>query len=303
MMRYWSIPMNTSQAQRYNYLYEQHLINLRLQGKRPSTIDAYARAIRRITAFFDKAPDTLTTADLKQYFNSLIQTHSWSTIKLDRNGLQFFYRYTLNKQWEWLAIVKPPQVKRIPDILTTKQVCDVINQTKQLRYQVFFLTLYSMGLRLSEGLNLTIHDIDKSTMLVHIRDGKGGKDRMVPLPKRTLLALRCYWKTHRHARLLFPGAHTKTNTPMDKGSVQKALKKVLVDCRIKKNISPHSLRHCFATHLLEQGLDLRSLQHLLGHASLNTTARYTQLTKLKQHDIVCAVNKLTDKLSIEWVSK
>jgi integrase/recombinase XerD len=145
-------PMNTSQAQRYNYLYEQHLTNLRLQGKRPSTIDAYARAVRRITAFFDKAPDTLTTADLKLYFNSLIQTHSWSTIKLDRNGLQFFYRYTLDKQWEWLAIVKPPQVRRIPDILTSKQVSDVINQTKQLRYQVFFMTLYSMGLRLSEGL-------------------------------------------------------------------------------------------------------------------------------------------------------
>jgi site-specific recombinase XerD len=295
--------MNTSQAQRYNYLYEQHLINLRLQGKRPSTIDAYARAVRRITAFFDKSPDSLSVLELKTYFNSLIQTHSWSTVKIDRNGLQFFYRYTLNKQWEWLAIVKPPQVKRIPDILTTKQVCDVINQTKQLRYQVFFLTLYSMGLRLSEGLNLTIHDIDKSTMLVHIRDGKGGKDRMVPLPKRTLLALRCYWKTHRHERLLFPGAHTKTNSPMDKGSVQKALKKVLVDCRIKKNISPHSLRHCFATHLLEQGLDLRSLQHLLGHASLNTTARYTQLTKVKQRDITKAVNKLTDKLSIEWGSK
>jgi integrase/recombinase XerD len=118
-----------------------------LQGKRPATIDAYARAVRRITAFFDKAPDMLTTADLKLYFNSLIQTHSWSTIKLDRNGLQFFYRYTLDKQWEWLAIVKPPQVRRIPDILTSKQV--------------------------SEGLNLTIHDIDKSTMLVHVRYGKG----------------------------------------------------------------------------------------------------------------------------------
>ncbi len=92
--------MNTSQAQRYNFLYEQHLINLRLQGKRPSTIDAYARAVRRITQYFDQAPDTLTTADLKQYFNRLIQTHSWSTVKLDRNGLQFFYRYTLAKQWE-----------------------------------------------------------------------------------------------------------------------------------------------------------------------------------------------------------
>lgn len=295
--------MNTPQAQRYNYLYEQHLINLSLQGKRPSTIDAYARAVRRITAFFDKAPDTLTTADLKQYFNSLIQTHSWSTIKLDRNGLQLFYRYTLDKQWEWLAIVKPPQVGRIPDILTPTQVSAIINKTKQLRYQVFFMTLYSMGLRLSEGLNLTIHDIDKSTMLVHIRNGKGGKDRMVPMPELTLLALRAYWKTHRHERLIFPGTQLKNNTPMDKGSVQKALKKVLSDCRIQKLISPHSLRHCFATHLLEQGLDLRSLQQLLGHASLNTTARYTQLTKVKQRDMPRAVNKLTDKFTITWSVK
>lgn len=292
--------MNSSQKQRYQYLYEQHLINLSLQGKRPSTIDAYSRPVRRITQYFDQVPDTLTTAHLKQYFNSLIQTHSWSTIKLDRNGLQFFYRYTLDKQWEWLSIVKPPQVKRIPDILTPAQVCQVINQTKQLRYQVFFMTLYSTGLRLSEALNLTIHDIDKSTMLVHVRDGKGGKDRMVPLPERTLLALRCYWKTHRHARLLFPGTHTKTATPMDKGSVQKALKRVLVDVKIKKLISPHSLRHCYATHLLEQGLDLRSLQQLLGHASLNTTARYTQLTKVKQRDMSRAVNQLTDKLNITW---
>ena len=292
--------MNSSQLQRYNYLYEQHLINLRLQGKRPATIDAYARAVRRITDYFEQSPDTLTTANLKQYFNSLIQTHSWSTVKSDRNGLQFFYRYTLNKQWEWLAIVKPPQAKRIPDILTTKQVNQVINRTHKRRYQVFFMTLYSMGLRLSEGLNLTIHDIDGLQMQVHIRDGKGGKDRLVPLPSSTLIALRSYWKTHRHPRLIFPGTQLKTNTPMDKGSAQKALKRVLQDCRINKRISPHSLRHCFATHLLEQGLDLRSLQQLLGHASLNTTARYTQLTQLKQKDMSRAVNKLTDKLHITW---
>ncbi len=141
--------MNASQEQHYNFLYEQHLINLRLQGKRPSTIDAYARAVRRITAFFDKSPDNLSILALKTYFNQLVQTHSWSTIKLDRNGLQFFYRYTLNKQW--LSIVKPPQVKRLPDMLTTAQVSHIINNTKQLRYQVFFLTLYSIGLRLSEG--------------------------------------------------------------------------------------------------------------------------------------------------------
>lgn len=295
--------MNTLQTQRYNYLYQQHLINLTLQGKRPATIDAYSRAVRRITQYFDQVPDTLTTAHLKQYFNSLIQTHSWSTVKLDRNGLQFFYRYTLNKQWQWLSIVKPPQVKRIPDILTPTQLSNLINKTKQLRYQVFFITLYSMGLRLSEALNLTVFDIDAAQMQLHVRDGKGGKDRLVPLPQQTLLALRGYWKTHRNERLIFPGAHTKNNTPMDKGSVQKALKRVLQDCRIKKNISPHSLRHCFATHLLEQGLDMRSLQQLMGHASINTTARYTQLTKIKQGDMSHAVNQLTNKLDITWSVK
>ena len=181
--------MTPTEQQRFNLLYEQHLTNLKLQGKRPATIDAYSRAVRRISAFFDRSPDTLSTADLKAYFASLIQTHSWSTVKLDRNGLQFFYRYTLNRQWEWLNIVKPPQVKHLPDILTPKQVALLISMTQKRRYQVFFLTLYTMGLRLSEGLNLTTRDIDSSAMQVHIREGKGGKDRLLPLPHRTLNAL------------------------------------------------------------------------------------------------------------------
>jgi site-specific recombinase XerD len=297
--------MNTSEQQHFNHLYQQHLTNLTLQGMRPATIDAYSRAIRRITTFFDRSPDTLTKSDLKYYFSQLIQTHSWSTIKLDRNGLQFFYKHTLERQWEWLNIVKPPQVKRIPDIITNKQIGQLISATRSLRYQVFFLVLYSMGLRLSEALHLTVNDIDSETMQVHIRDGKGGKDRLVPLPKRTLLALRCYWKIHRHPVLLFPRFGQDKIIPlqcppMDKGSVQKALKKVMAELGIKKNISPHSLRHCFATHLLEQGIDLRSLQILLGHHSLNTTAKYTQLTTLKRKNNVKALNQLTDKLPIEW---
>lgn len=292
--------MNTSEQQHFDLLYQQHLTNLTLQGMRPATIDAYSRAVRRITTFFDLSPDTLTKDDLKHYFAQLIQTHSWSTIKLDRNGLQFFYKHTLDRQWEWLNIVKPPQVKHIPDILTPQQIGQLISHTRRLRYQVFFLTLYSMGLRLSEALNLTVNDIDSDIMQVHIRDGKGGKDRLLPLPKRTLTALRHYWSTHRHPQLLFPSAGKNTTVPMDKGSVQKALKKVLVELGIKKKISPHSLRHCFATHLLEQGIDLRSLQILLGHYSLNTTARYTQLTPLKQKNNVIALNQLTDKLTIEW---
>lgn len=288
--------MNDLEQKHFNFLYLQHLTNLKLQGKRPVTIDAYARAVRRITLYFDRSPDTLSTQDLKQYFNALIQTHSWSTIKLDRNGLQFFYKYTLERQWQWLDIVKPPQVKRIPDILTAAQIAFMLNHTKQHRYQVLFLTLYTMGLRLSEALHLTVADIDCKTMRVHIRDGKGGKDRLVPLPDKTLQALRLYWKTHRHSTLIFPGKGLGANTPMDKGGIQKAMKAVLKHCKITKHISPHSLRHCFATHLLEQGLDLRSLQLLLGHGSLNTTSKYTQLTQIKQHDTQRLINQLTNNL-------
>ncbi|WP_084888730.1 phage integrase N-terminal SAM-like domain-containing protein [Vibrio sp. qd031] len=167
--------MNANELARYNTLYEQHLTNLKLQGKRPATMDAYSRAVRRISHFFDCSPDLLTTSQLKQYFARLIETHSWSTVKLDRNGLQFFYRYALDKQWEWVNIVRPPRTKKLPDVITAPQVALLITMTRQRRYQVFSLTLYSMGLRLGEALNLTVQDIDAHSMQVHIRDGKGGK--------------------------------------------------------------------------------------------------------------------------------
>ncbi|PKG73012.1 integrase [Shewanella sp. GutCb] len=292
--------MDTFEQQRFDSLYEQHLTNLTLQGKRPATIDAYSRAVRRIAAFFDRCPDNLTTDDLKRYFAQLIASHSWSTVKLDRNGLQFFYRHVLNQQWQWLNIVKPPQVNRLPDILTPTEVAIVISLTRQLRYQVFFLVLYSMGLRLGEGISLQVGDMDSQMMQVHIRNAKGGKDRLVPLPQRTLLALRYYWQTHRHPRLMFPGKDGKLDSMIDKGGIQKALKRVIAECNIHKSISPHNLRHSYATHLLEQGLDLRSVQSLLGHNSLNTTARYTKLTHITRKNTAEAINKLADDLILKW---
>ena len=292
--------MDTFEQHRFDSLYEQHLTNLTLQGKRPATIDAYSRALRRIAAFFDRCPDNLTTDDLKRYFAQLIESHSWSTVKLDRNGLQFFYRYVLNQNWEWLSIVKPPQVNRLPDILTPTEVAIVISLTRQLRYQVFFLVLYSMGLRLGEGISLQVGDIDSQLMQVHIRNAKGGKDRLVPLPKRALLALRYYWQTHRHPRYLFPGKDGNPDSLMDKGGIQKALKRVIAECNIHKSISPHNLRHSYATHLLEQGLDLRSVQSLLGHNSLNTTARYTRLTQVTRKNTTMSVNQLADNLALKW---
>ena len=295
--------MNKAQQKRYQSLYRQHVNALVRQGKSKSTIDVYSRAIRRITEYFDCCPDRLTTKHFEEHFSNLIQTHSWSTVKVDRNGLQFFYKYVLNKEWQWVDIVKPPQVKSLPDILTSDEISRIINNTREIRYQTYILTVYSMGLRLSEALNLKVGDIDAQRMRIHVRCGKGRKDRFVTLPDATLHALRQYWVTHRHRFLVFPGGKTsgerhKANVQMDRGGVQKSFKVIVHSSNIHKKISIHSLRHAYGTHLVEEGLNLRAIQQELGHDSPKTTAIYTQLTEPVQQQTTKLINKMVGRLSI-----
>lgn len=298
--------MNATDQTRFEKLYAKHLTALKLQGLRPKTIDAYSRAIRRVALFFDCCPDTLTKDQLKTYFSELIDSHSWSTVKLDRNGLQFFYKHVLEKQWDWVSIVKPPTIYTLPDILSQAEVSIVINATEKFRFQVFFLTLYSMGLRLSEALSLTIDDIDAQRHQVHIRHSKGRKSRLVPLPEVILLALRRYWKTHQNRRLLFPRLFDDpektriTTLPMDRSGPQAAIRAVVLSCGLNRHITLHGLRHSFATHLLEQGVDLREIQRVLGHASARTTARYTHLTPVTQHNAVEKIASLMNALNLQW---
>jgi integrase len=246
--------MNPLEQARFKPLYEQMQQALLLQGKRPKTIDAYSRAVRRVADYVDRCPDNLTADELKDYFASLVASHSWSTVKLDRNGIQFFYRHILNKPWDWVKIVKPPHVRSLPDILTQEETLEVINVTHKLRYRVFFLTVYSMGLRLGEGLQLEVGDIDGTRHRVHIRGAKGGKDRYVPLPEVTLDVLRRYWATHRHPKLLFPNPigglqqmYCATG-PMNRGGVQLAIKAAVADCGIQRKITSHSCGHRSCPH-------------------------------------------------------
>jgi len=232
--------MNDSEVKRFNKLYQRHLELLKLQGKSQKTIDVYSRAVRRIRDHFDCCPDQLNQKQLEGYFSQLVDTHSWSTVKVDRNGLQFFWRYVLGKDWEWIKIIKPPKVHTIPDILTVTEVKRLICKTKKLRYRVFLLTTYSMGLRLQETLSLQVGDIDAERKQVHIRRGKGHKDRMIPLPDLTLQGLRELWRRHRHPSLLFPNATGSLKTiraatnHMDRGGCHKAMKVVVAECGIKK---------------------------------------------------------------------
>jgi site-specific recombinase XerD len=160
-----------------------------------------------------------------------------------------------------------------------------------------------MGLRLTEALNLMIKDIDSDHNRVHIRQGKGRKDRYVTMPNRTLLAMRLFWRSHRHKKYIFPAGrsaeeqHTAVKH-MSSAGLQKSIKTIAQSCNIHKSISVHTLRHSYATHLLEAGMNLRSIQHLMGHQSLNTTAAYTRITPEVEHNSFQMVNLLADRLHI-----
>jgi integrase/recombinase XerD len=213
----------------------------------------------------------------------------------------------LNKPWDWIPIVKPPVVQPLQDVLSLTEVVAIISHTRKLRYQTYYWVTYSLGLRLSESLNLTIADIDSLLMRVHLRFTKGYKDRFVPLPQSTLLALRRYWATHRHASLLFPGGkapYLREGKPlvMDKGGVQKTIKIVAKEYGISKNVHIHTLRHSFATHLLERGVSLRAIQTHLGHASPITTARYTRMTEEVTQNSALMINDMLSGVDIDWVA-
>ena len=232
--------MKTSFPPHFKHQYELYCKHLKLKGLQSSTIDSYSRGIRRIGAYFNFQLDNLTLNQLVVYFYALLGRLSWSTVKLDLYGLKFFYTYVLQKEWVHVPLVKPPKAVRIPDIVTVDEAQRLFMSTNKLSYRVFFFTLYSMGLRLSEGLALEVDDIDAHRMRVHIRDSKGNKDRFVPLPEQTLLILRRFWVLHHHPRFLFPNrkrglklAHLATTT-MNRGGVQVAIKHVVHELRLKK---------------------------------------------------------------------
>lgn len=232
--------MKPSKQVAFDAQYQSHLKHLKLKGLQPKTIDAYARAIRRVGAYFNHQIDALTEAQLTDYFTDLIGSHSWTTVKLDLYGLKFYYTHVLKKPWVAPDLIKPPKSQRLPDIVTVAEVHQIIAATRVLSYRVFFFTLYSLGLRLGEGLRLQVGDIDVPRARVHIRDAKGNRDRLVPLPQATYTLLRRFWATHRNPVLLFPNRHrgltgaASATTPLDPGGVQTTLHKVIEACGLKK---------------------------------------------------------------------
>ena len=232
--------MKPAFEQQFNHNYQSHLKHLKLKGLQPKTIEAYSRAIRRLGEYFNEQIDALTEAQLADYFSDLLASHSWSSVKLDLYGLKFYTTHVLRKPWIAPTLVRPPRVQRLPDIVTVKEAGQLFAATHTLSYKVFFFTRYSLGLRLGEGLRLQVGDIDAARCRVHIRDAKGNKDRLVPLPAATLALLRRFWSVHRNPVLLFPNRHgglaaaREATTPLDRSGVQAALRLVAAQCGLKK---------------------------------------------------------------------
>lgn len=295
--------MNSNEQLRFDKLYQKHLTALRLQDMADTTRDIYARAVRRVVTAYDCCPDRITQDQFRDHFVALIESHSWSTVNSDRAGLAFFFKHVLSTDWNWGDIVKPKKVKSLPDVITYAQVAALINATREQRYEAYFLCAYSMGLRLVEALTLEVQDIDATQQRIHVRLGKGKKDRYVVLPERTLISLRRYWTTHRHPTLLFPAGlnaqqRHRAVKHMNKGGVQRAIKIIARDAGIRTRISPHTLRHAYATHLLERGLSLQHIQEQLGHGSINTTLIYTKLTKPAQQNAAKLINTMIEQLPV-----
>ena len=230
----------TNTAEHFDRQYQSHLKHLKLKGLRPKTIEAYSRTIRRIGDRFDHQIDNLSEQQLMDYFTELVTSHSWSSVKLDLYGLKFYYLHVLRKPWVAPGLIKPPRTQRLPDIVTVKEAKRIFAATRVVSYRVFYFTLYSLGLRLGEGLRLQVGDIDAARGRVHIRDAKGNRDRFVPLPQATHHLLQRFWQLHRNPVLLFPSRHgglksaATATTYLDRGGVQTTLHKVIQTCGLKK---------------------------------------------------------------------
>jgi integrase/recombinase XerD len=288
-----------------NDWYQRMIDTLQLNGRGERTQQAYARSVRMLSEFYDKTPDLVTEQELQDYFLQRKNVNRWSpkTMRICYCGIRFFYVNVLERNWHILSILRAQNEHRLPAVLSVDEVRSLLAHIKTFHNYAYLSTVYSCGLRLHEGLHLEVSDIDSQRMMIHVHRGKGAKDRYVSLPQSTLHLLRSYWRTHRHPHLLFPALGRNGNgakqaqTPMAKSSVQGAFRRAKFDAGIaKKGVAIHTLRHCYATHLLEAGVNLRVIQRYMGHAQLETTMLYLHLTQKGHEDACQLINHVMEGL-------
>jgi integrase/recombinase XerD len=285
--------------------YQQSINALQLNGKGERTQQAYTRALRMLVQFTGKPPESISEQELEAYFLHRRNRDHWSpnTMRICYCGIRFFFVHVLKRDWHLFQILRAKSESRLPAVLSQQEVRRILSCVRTPHNYAFLSTVYACGLRLTEALNLEVSDIDSTRMMLHVHRGKGAKDRFVPLPRTTLSILRTHWKTHRNARLLFPAwgrdsrSASTADTPMAISSVQGAFRAAKREAAIaKRGVSIHTLRHCYATHLLEAGVNLRVIQKTLGHSSLETTMVYLHLTAKGHEDAYALIDGLMQGL-------
>lgn len=259
-------------------LRDQMEMDMKLRRFSPKTITCYLACMKGVAKHFRKSPAELGDEEIRAYLHYLMEERkaSQSVLVQTYSALKFFFENTLQKQWNAIRIPRCKQRRKLPGVLTREEVESILSATKNLKHRAILMTLYSAGLRIGEVTRLKVSDIESGRMMIRVNEGKGLKDRYTLLGERNLEMLRRYWKAYRPLEWLFPGRNA--SDPVSISAIQRVFKTSLAKAGIKKKASVHTLRHCFATHLLESGTDLYYIQRLLGHKSAGTTSVYLHIT-------------------------
>jgi site-specific recombinase XerD len=261
---------------------------MELRGYAPRTIEVYVQVVAQLARYYRRSPDKLAEEEVRRYLLHLTvdKKIARGTFSVVLGGIRFFYHKALGREWQGLDVAKPRHAKTLPVVLSREEVWRILDAVRMGVYRVCLTTIYACGLRLMEGTRLQIPDVDSARGVLRVH-GKRLKDREVPLPTATLQLLRDHWRTHRSPRWLFPAAPcqgTQSSVALDRGpitrrSLQSAFRRAMRRTGLHKRAHVHTLRHSYATHLLEDGVNLRLIQEFLGHSSPRTTAVYTHLTR------------------------
>lgn len=280
-------------------LRRQMIEEMQLRGYAQSTMDGYVHAVAQLARHYRRSPDQLEEEEVRRYLLHLavdkkIARGSFSVVL---GGLRFFYLQALGRDWKSLNVAKPRTEKKLPVVLSRDEVWRVLDAVRIDVYRVCLITIYACGLRLMEGASLQIPNVDSARGVLHVR-GKRGKEREVPLPCATLQLLRDHWRTHRSPTWLFPATPrhgVQDCGPIHGDSLASAFRCAVGKSGLHKRAHVHTLRHSYATHLLEDGVNLRLIQEYLGHSSLRTTAVYTHLTREIRDAARDPVNRLMQR--------
>ena len=264
--------------------------DMKLRGLAPRTQERYLHSIKTLAKHYQCAPDELTQEQVRDYLLYMLEDRRYakSTYKANLYAIKFLFKRTLGRKWVTLDITRVKNDRKLPVVLSREEVWDLLALVRKESVLICLTLMYTCGLRVSEAVNLRIKDIDSRRMVLWVRNSKGNKDRSVPLPVQTLAQLRAYWLNHRSKMWLFPGKIG----PMNIATVQHCFKATVEQSPILKKVSCHTLRHSYATHLMEAGVPLRVIQALLGHKSVSTTFLYMHLTQASMDGVQAKINEL-----------